>query len=187
MRALGLLLLAFALEGIAAELEGVRLEERIRAGAQELQLNGIGLRLRAFFKVYVAGLYLQEKAAGAQAVLAAPGAKRVTLVMLRDVGAESFTASLADGLRDNLSESELARHQPQIDALMATMQRIGEAKKGATIVLDYAPAAGTTVQVNGAPQGAPIAGEEFFRALLRIWIGERPVSADLKKALLGEK
>ena len=31
----------------------------------------------------------------------------------------------------------------------------------------------------------PIAGEDFYRALLRIWIGDKPVQDDLKKALLG--
>jgi hypothetical protein len=49
------------------------------------------------------------------------------------------------------------------------------------------PAAGTVLAVNGKPAGSPIAGEDFYRALLRIWLGERPVQDDLKKALLGEK
>jgi hypothetical protein len=30
-----------------------------------------------------------------------------------------------------------------------------------------------------------MAGEAFYRALLRIWLGENPVQEDLKKALLG--
>jgi hypothetical protein len=39
--------------------------------------------------------------------------------------------------------------------------------------------------VNGQPRGAVIAGEEFFTAVLRIWIGDKPVEASLKKGLLG--
>jgi hypothetical protein len=39
--------------------------------------------------------------------------------------------------------------------------------------------------LNGA--GLPILGEDFYRALLKIWLGDKPVQADLKKALLGEK
>jgi hypothetical protein len=39
--------------------------------------------------------------------------------------------------------------------------------------------------LNGESRGGPIAGEDFYRALLRIWLGEDPVSKDLKKALLG--
>jgi hypothetical protein len=31
-----------------------------------------------------------------------------------------------------------------------------------------------------------MAGEEFFRVLMRIWLGERPVQEDLKRLLLGQ-
>jgi hypothetical protein len=178
-------LVALAAVARAGELEGVRMEERLRAGVQELQLNGMALRTRAFFRVYVAGLYLPQKAQAAEQALRLPGPKRMELVMLRDVGADTFAASLLDGLKDNNGEAELARLEPQVAALMGLMQKIGEAKKGMKIALDFTPGAGTAVLVNGAPQGALIPGEEFFAALLRIWLGERPVSADMKKALLG--
>ena len=55
------------------------------------------------------------------------------------------------------------------------------------VALDWVPAAGTQVTVDGKATGAPIAGEDFYRALLRVWLGDNPVQADLKKALLGEK
>src|SRR5436853_7308939 len=73
----------------AAELEGVRLDDRIQAGGEELQLNGIALRTRMLFNVYVAGLYLRQKTSDAGAALAMAGAKRITLAMLRDVDARS--------------------------------------------------------------------------------------------------
>ena len=168
-----------------AELEGVKLPDKAPAAGTELQLNGIGLRRRFVFRVYVAGLYLPHKARSGQEVLAMPGPKRMTLVMLRDVGAKQFSEALLDGLRDNLSAAELERLKPQVDELTARMAQIGEAKEGSTIELDYAPPAGTVMKVNGAPQGAPIVGEAFFQALLRVWLGEKPVQEDLKKSLLG--
>ncbi len=183
--ALFLLALSLPWAGAAAELEGVRMDEIARVGAQELQLNGMALRKRAFFKVYVAGLYLPQKTRSAEDALRVPGAKRMTLAMLRDVGADTFAASLLDGLKENASEAELAQLKPQVDELMATMRAVGEAKEGMVIHLEYTPNPGTRVVVNGAPQGRPIEGEGFFQALLRIWLGERPVSADMKKALLG--
>lgn len=180
-----LLALSLSLPAAAAELEGVRLDDRVRAGAQELQLNGMALRTRVVFKVYVAGLYLPQKAQTAEQALTMAGPKRMALVMLRDVGGETFTQSLVDGLKDNTPEAELARLKPQVDELVATMQKIGEAKKGMSIVLDFVPGTGTAVLVNGVAQGRPIQGDGFFAALLRIWLGERPVAADMKKALLG--
>jgi hypothetical protein len=65
------------------------------------------------------------------------------------------------------------------------MAEIKQAKKGMTIALDWTGAA-TQLVIDGKPAGRPIAGEDFYRALLRIWLGEKPVQEDLKKALLGQ-
>ena len=170
---------------LGAELEGVKLDDKIAAGKQELVLNGLALRTRFFFKVYVAGLYLPQKTQSDQAALEMPGAKRMTLVMLRDVDSDSFTQSLRAALRDSNGEADLERLKPQIDALFAAMQRIGEAKKAAIIVLDFTPGAGTSLIVNGTVEMKPVAGDEFFAALLRIWIGQGPVADQMKKSLLG--
>ncbi len=56
------MLLLLALPVQAAELEGVTLEDRIRVDGQELLLNGIKLRTRVIFKVYVAGALLGQNA-----------------------------------------------------------------------------------------------------------------------------
>jgi len=184
MRFLALLLLfTFNVQG--AELEGVRLDDKLAAGKQELQLNGLALRTRFFFKVYVAGLYLPQKTQDAQAALTMPGSKRMTLVMLRDVDSDSFTQSLRAALKDSNSEADLERLKPQVEELFAAIQRIGEAKKGSTIVLDFAPGTGTSLSVNGATEMKPVASDEFFAALLKIWLGEGPVAEQMKKALLG--
>jgi hypothetical protein len=75
--------------------------------------------------------------------------------------------------------------EPRIAELSAIMGELKEAKKGMAILLDWQPGAGTVVAVDGKTRGKPIPGEDFYRALLRIWLGERPVQDDLKKALLG--
>jgi hypothetical protein len=69
----------------------------------------------------------------------------------------------------------------QLEAIMA---QVGEAKKGMAIALDWT-GAGTQVSIDGKPVGEPIAGEDFYRALLGIWLGEHPVQDDIKKDLLG--
>jgi hypothetical protein len=181
-----LLLLALGVPAAAAELDGVQLDDRVSSGGRELVLNGLGLRTRLFFKVYVAGLYLPEKTQSADAALAMPGPKRMTMVMMRDIGAGQFSDALLASLRKNVPESELAALQAPIDDLMGRIGRIGEAKKGTVIELDFAPDAGTVLRVGGALQGPPIEGEALFRALLRTWVGERPAQGDLKKALLGQ-
>lgn len=182
-----MILWLLSLPAHGAEVEGITLAERIRVDGQELQLNGFGLRTRAlFFKIYVGSLYLPEKSTSAAAALATKGAKRIQLSMVRDADAEQFVEAIDAGLRANHSEAQLAQVKPQTDALMAMIRSIGTSQKGASIVLDYAPSSdGTTLFVDGKPAGPPMAGEEFFRTLMRIWLGENPVQADLKEALLG--
>jgi hypothetical protein len=172
-----------SLSGNAAEVAGVQLADKAQVGSRELVLNGAGLRTRLFFKVYVIGLYLAEKSRDAAAVLAAPGPKRVTLHMLRDVGADTFSEALIDGLKANHSEADYRALEPRVKQLEAIMAEVKEAKKGMEIALDWTGAA-TRVLVRGKPVGE-IAGEDFYRALLRIWLGEHPVQDDIKNDLLG--
>jgi hypothetical protein len=167
------------------EIEGVKFEPSVQVGGQALQLNGAGVRTRVFFKVYAAGLYVPQKSTDANALLAQKGPRRIAINMLRNVDAETFANSLNDGLKANHSEQQLAAFKAQSDALTATMLTIGEAKKGDVIHFEFTPDAGTRIVVNGQPRGNPIAGEDFFTAVLRIWLGNRPADADLKKGMLG--
>ena len=173
---------AFAAGG--AEVAGVKLDDKTRVGNSELALNGAGLRKRVFFQVYAIGLYLPQKSANPGAVLEQQGPKRVAIHMLRDVGADTFTEALADGIRANHSEAEAKALEPRIKALAAAIAELKEAKKGMAITLDW-NGTDTRLVAQGKPVGQPIAGEDFYRALLRIWIGDKPVQDDLKKALLG--
>jgi hypothetical protein len=181
-RILVLLMVAFAAQG--AEVSGVRLDDKTQVESKDLVLNGAGLRKRFVFSVYVLGLYLPEKKTDAAAVLQLAGPKRALITMQRDVSAEQFTEALLDGLRPNVSEAEYKALEPRLKQLMDLIAEIKEAKKGSTIAIDWTGSA-TRLAFNGAPAGKPIPGEDLYRALLRIWIGDKPVQDDLKKALLG--
>jgi hypothetical protein len=178
-----LFLFLTAFSAFPVEVAGINIPET----DQQLVLNGAGLRKRAFFQVYAIGLYLVDKKTAAADAVGAAGPKRVAIHMLRNVDAQTFSGALADGIKDNHNEAEAKALEPRVKQLVAIMAEVGEAKEGMRITLDWLPAAGTVLGVNGKPAGSPIAGEDFYRALLRIWLGENPVQSDLKKALLGEK
>lgn len=171
----------------AAEVSGVKLDDKVRIapGAPDLVLNGAGVRTRFFVKVYVAGLYLtQKKSVPAEALLLA-GPKRVSMTMLRDLTAQQLAEALSDGFKAN-NPIDVERYKSHLDELTAIMNSIGQAKKGDSIALDYLPETGTRIVVNGEQKGKPIADEGFYRGLLLIWLGEKPVDGDLKRALLGQ-
>ena len=167
------------------ELEGQKFEPTVQVGGQTLTLNGVGLRKRAIFKVYLNGLYVPQKSTDAATLINEKGARRASLRMLRDVDADSFVSAFTDGLKNNLSEAQLAALKPQIDAFTATMKSVGEAKKGDVINFDYAPEGGTRITVNGQPRGDPIPGHDFYAAVMRIWLGDKPVDEGLKRGMLG--
>ena len=188
MRLLAAVTVAFAAMGASAqalEVEGVKLEPTTQVGGAALVLNGAGVRTRAIFKVYVAALYVPAKASNAAALLAQKGPRRVAITMLRNVDADTFSGALSEGLQKNLSEAQFTGFKTQIDTLGANFKAAGEAKKGDVIHLEFAPDTGTRVVINGKPSGAAIPGEEFYTALLRIWLGDKPVDGDLKKGLVG--
>ena len=156
----------------------------LTAAADELVLNGSGIRKRVIFEVYSIGLYLPKKVSSAQEAIASPGPKRIDIRMLRDVSAEQFSGALAEGIRENHSEAEARALEPSVKQLASIMAEVQEAKKGMLISLGWDGKA-TQLRIDGKSVGAPIEGEDFYRALLRIWLGEKPVQENLKKALLG--
>ena len=181
---LALLLASTVFSAQAAEVHGVKLDDSAQVGDSALLLNGAGIRTKMVFKVYVGALYLTSKKADAVAVLADVGAKRVALHMLRSLSAEKLVHALDEGLEANNSAAELAALAPQLKAFRQHMTAGGAVKEGDLIVLDYLPGKGTQASLNGKALGTT-EGETFNQALLKIWLGDKPVDAGLKKAMLG--
>jgi hypothetical protein len=187
---IAVLLLSAALPAFAAvEVAGVKFEDKAKVGAGETALNGAGIRGVLFIKGYAMAMYLPAKVTSAADALAQKGAKRVHIVLLRDATGESFADALPSGIRKNHSEQEIASLNARIDALKATLLAIQNVPKGAVVLFDWLPDVGggvTRLTINGEKKGEDIAGEDFYRAVLKIWIGDKPVQADLKEGLLGK-
>jgi hypothetical protein len=168
----------------AMEVSGVRLADSIHVGSRDLVLNGAGLRTRFFFKVYVAALYLGAKTHDAQAALNQPGEKRIELHILRELSDEKMLHAFDEAMEANHTPAEMQALAPQIQQLASIFHAIGEVRDGDVVALDYVPGQGTQFIVNGALRG-DIPGEAFNRALLKIWLGDKPAQTDLKQKMLG--
>lgn len=169
----------------AIVVEGRNFDERIRIADTDLQLNGIGLRAVAWAKGYVAALYLTQKATTAAQVAAARGPKRLRLVMLLDAPAADFARSFNNGVRRNSSEATLASLRERMAGFSRTIEQLGNVKKGDTVDLDFIPGYGLLFKVNGAVKGPPVPGEDMYAALLRIFVGGKPIDPEMKAGLLG--
>ena len=179
---IGLSVGVFARVALAAEVGGVKLDDKVSMGAQELVLNGAGVRTRVVFKVYVASLYLPQKAADLADVFS-KSPRRIQLNILRTLSGDQLVDALNEGLAENNTTAELAAVKPQVEALATIMKSFKEVKEKDVITLDFVDGA-TRIGLNGEAKGS-ISGDAFNRALTKVWLGDKPVQADLKKSLLG--
>jgi hypothetical protein len=167
-------------------LAGVKYEEVSEVRGAKLQLNGAGIRYKGPFKVYAAGLYVTKKSNTPEDVFAAPGGKRISVTMLRDIDTGELSKLFIRGVEDNLDKASFSKLIP---GLMRMSQIFSEHKKlntGDTFSLDWVPGTGAVVMLKGVAQGEPFKEPEFFNALLRIWLGPAPADWKLKDALLGK-
>jgi hypothetical protein len=118
-------------------------------------------------------------------VQALPGPKRLRMAMLQDVPAPEFSKAFVKGVTRNTEAAELERLQARIQQFAQWIEDGGQVRKSDVIDLDYVPAEGTLLTVNGQRRGKVLPGEDFYSALLRSFVGQRPFDAKLKAGLLG--
>lgn len=183
---IGLLLWAAAAGAI--QVGGATLPDTVRVTADgpELVLNGAGERWILLFKIYVIGLYLPARHSTANDVIALKSPKRILLVIQRrELTGRQVHDYLIDRIADGSQPAEMEVMKARLVELDKVINGVNVIQQGGTIALDYVPGKGTVIQVNGIVRGAPIPGEDFYNALLRIWLGEHARSATLREALLG--
>jgi Chalcone isomerase-like len=180
----GILFCASAFSANALDYKGVKVDETAQVSGSALVLNGVGLRQKMVFKVYVGALYLAQKQTTADAVLNDSGSKRVSMHFLRELESAALLKGMNDGFTDNNSVSEMAAIEPQMKQFRDMMTSAKQVNKGDLILLDLT-SAGTHVSINGKTLGT-VEGEAFNQALLKVWLGAKPVDVALKKGMLGQ-
>lgn len=169
----------------AVEIAGVKMDETIKVANTDLKLNGAGIRYKAVFKVYVAGLYLTEKKNNLADILALPGPKQLRMVMLRDVSADQMGQSFMDGLNHNSTKAEKTKIVNQMQKFGEMFAAIPELRKGDIVSVEWVPNVGSITTLNGKRTADVFPDVAFFNALMRIWLGEQPAYGPLKNQMLG--
>ena len=178
------LMCACAVSSQAKEIAGVEVADQItREDGKTLQLNGAGLRSKFVFKVYLAMLYLENPSDQAEQVISDAGAKQMIMHFLyKEVGGGDLVEAWNEGFENNGSPEQIAALKDEITSFNALFDTV---KSGDRIVLDYDETTGTSVIIRGQLKGV-IAGKAFNDLLLSIWLGEKPVTKELRTALLGK-
>lgn len=170
------------------EVANVKYDTTLELAGQKLVLNGAGIRYKFVVKVYTAGLYLTAHAGTTQEVLAAHGPKRIHIQMLRDIDGNELGKLFTKGMEANLPREEFAKSINGVLKLSEVFASRRQLNAGDNFSVDYVPGVGSTLLLNGKSiMAEPIKEPEFFSALLRIWLGDKPADDSLKDALLGIK
>lgn len=180
--------LGAAAQGAApvTEVGGVKFDNTVQVGGAKLQLNGAGVRYKAIFKVYAAGLYLANKATTPEAVLATPGPRLMKIVMLREIDANELGKLFTKGMEQNAPREEFSKSIGGIMQMSDIFSSRKNLKAGEWFAVEWVPGTGTVILVNGQPTGQPIKEPEFYSALMKIWLGKSPADSSLKESLLGK-
>jgi hypothetical protein len=165
---------------------GVKFDEATDLKGGKVQLNGAGVRYKAVFKVYAAGLYLPKKVHTTEEVLTMPGPKRMAITALRDVDSNELGKLFARGMEDNMDKAAFSKLIPGVIRMSDLFSKHKMLKNGETFLIDWVPGTGTIITVKGQVEGEPFKEPEFYNALLRIWLGQNPADWKLKDALLGK-
>lgn len=184
--ALAALCLSCAALAATVDVGGVKVEDALDLQGSKLQLNGAGVRYKAVFKVYAAGLYVGKKVATPEELFAAAGPKRMSITLLREIDSNELGKAFTKGFEENTPKGEMSKLIP---GLIKMGQIFSDQKKmmaGENFTIDWIPGTGTIITVKGKPQGEPFKEVEFYNALMRIWVGSNPADFKLKDALLGK-
>ncbi len=165
--------------GQARDFHDVRMPDTVTISGKQVRLNGMGLRKKFVFDVYVAGLYVESPSRDAAEILASDQVKRITLFMLRDLSRDRIIEALREGFEKNAKE-QMSVWKDRLDQLTGMIR---DAKKGSTIVITYLPGTGTMFSTGTGRSIIP--GKDFADALFSVWLGQHSADDGLRKGLLG--
>jgi hypothetical protein len=176
------LMLLVPIAASAADVAGVKMEDKTTVNGQNLVLNGAGLRKKFFIKVYVGGLYLPAKMSNPASILAADSSRRMVMHFLYSVSKDQMCDAWEEGLEANTPKAS-AEVKKDFKTLCSWMEPI---PKGNRLVITYVPGTGTIVEVNGKVKGT-LPGKATADAIVATWIGPKPAMGDdFKNAVLGK-
>ena len=168
----------------AKEIEGIAIPDTLAFANSDssLVLNGAGIREKFFLDIYIAALYLPERTPDADVILGDTGPASVLMhILYGEISKQKITDGWTDGLEANLSDEKMRALKPQLDEFNNLFQDLHQ---GDRIRIDYIPGTGTAVSINNERRGV-VEGNDFYRSLLKIWIGSKPVTRRVKQEILG--
>ena len=168
------------------DIAGVKVEDSVTVAGTKLLLNGAGIRYFFFNDTATTEIYTTKKVTNLEELVAAPGPKRMVLVMTREIEAGPFGKLLTRGMEDNNPKAVMSKLVPGLMKMSDLFTLHKNFVPGDMIVMDWVPGTGLVVTVKGKVETEPFKEPEFFKALMGIWLGPSPAYWKLKDNLMGD-
>jgi predicted small secreted protein len=167
----------------AKEISGIIMPDALQADGTALVLNGAGVRTKFFMDLYVGGLYLKQKQADAEKIIAADDPMAIRLHIISSlITSEKMEAATREGFV-NATGGAAAPLAERIESFIAVFRE--KINKEDVYEFVYAPGAGTKISKNGKHK-TTIQGIDFKKALFGIWLCAKPAQQSLKEQMLGK-
>ncbi len=163
-----------------------RIEVGVGERSESMTATGSGLRTKLTFKVYEAVLYLGDSVSDLPAnpypaLVKGNYPRRVEMHFLRDVDrgkiVGAWESAFDDALGDDVSADLLANRDRFIDFF-----RERDFVTGDAVALTWYPGSGLHTVIGGKDQPV-IDDQRIATAVFAVWLGEKPISRDLKRDL----
>lgn len=164
------------------EISGIKLPEKTMFGNDEVVLNGAGVREKFWMDMYVGGLYVTSKSSDAKQIINADEAMGIQLHIVSGlISSKKMINAIEEGF-DNSTNGNKKALRGKIDQFIGVFDE--EIQKRDVFNITYQPDHGVVIYKNGKKSGT-IKGFDFKKALIGIWLADKPADKDLKKAMLG--
>ena len=162
----------------------VKIPATVKGESSTLNLNGAGVRKKAFFKVYVLSLYVKNKTKVSSVALNDNIEKLFNLeITSKMVNSKNMEEAIREGFDKSLN-GDIGALSNEIDHFIEIFKH-EDIKVGDVYTLHYIPEIGIKSYKNGKLL-ATVNAQGFSKALFGIWLGANPADSDLKEALLGK-
>lgn len=148
--------------------------------------NGISSRSKFMVGLYDIALYLSEMSEDPHHIIASHSAKQIRMVTRRELKGSMIGKALKDGLKANCTADEYQRFEPTVNELIESVFKNDTLQEGELFTVDISSTHGVRLSYESNQDLPYLEVEGFDQAVLKTWLGDNPVSEDIKKDLLGK-
>ncbi|WP_372624476.1 chalcone isomerase family protein [Falsiroseomonas sp.] len=162
---------------MAAEIAGITVPETEAVQGTQLALRACAVREVFWTNLYVVSLYLPQQPGSGSVRFS--DSQRPRLIRV-DV---TYDGAVPDGLPSSWNDQLQQRVSAEF---LQTFRSLYDGLRGGDVVrLAYSPQSGTALSVNGR-EVVTQPGDTLFNAVAQIWIGQNPVSPNIRRLLLNQ-